>query len=59
MAINDPFIDLDYMVSRITVVLNIQVFKEFALKIRFPNRKSFVVALKITRNPKPVIFLSV
>lgn len=39
VAVNDPFIDLEYMVSRITVVFNIQIIKESALKIRFPNRK--------------------
>lgn len=39
VAINDPFIDLEYMVSRITVVFHIQIIKESALKIRFPNRK--------------------
>lgn len=39
VAINDPFIDSNYMVSRIPVVCTIQVFKEFFSKLNICTHK--------------------
>lgn len=46
VAINDPFIDPNYMVSRMVIT------KEFVLKIRFLLSKYITGELEMTRIPK-------
>lgn len=57
VAVNDPFIDSNYMVSRVTVVCTIQVFNYFFLNVIFVHAKCHCgTTVKVKRNPKAATF---